>query len=47
MAEWFKAIYLGQTSCRRKVVDVMNSLQCFSTYAAVMYSKYPEKVREP
>ena len=38
--------HLGQSSRRREVPDLMSWLQCFSAYAAVVCSKYPEKARE-
>ena len=38
--------HMGQTPCRREVPDLMSWLQCFSSYAAVVCSKYPEKARE-
>ena len=38
--------HIGQTSGRREVPDLMSWLQCFSSYAAVVCSKYPEKARE-
>ena len=37
---------MSQTPCRREMQDLMSWLQCFSTYAAVMCSKYPEKARK-
>ena len=38
--------HLGQSSARREVPDLMSWLQCFSSYAAVVCSKHPEKMRE-
>ena len=38
--------HLGQPSARREVPDLMSWLQCFSSYAAVVCSKHPEKTRE-
>ena len=38
--------HLGQSSARREVPDLMSWLQCFSSYAAVVCSKHPEKARE-
>lgn len=38
--------HIGQSSGRREVPDLMSWLQCFSSYAAVVCSKYPEKARE-
>ena len=38
--------HIGQTLSRREVPDLMSWLQCFSMYASVICSKYPEKARE-
>ena len=38
--------HLGQTSSRREVPDLISWLQCFSSYAAVVCRKHPEKMRE-
>ena len=32
--------------CRREVPDLMSWLQCFSSYAVVVSSKFPDKARE-
>ena len=38
--------HMGQTPCRREVLDLMSWLQFFSSYTAVVCSKYLEKARE-
>ena len=37
---------LGQRGSRREVPDMLSWLQCFSAYAAVLCSQYPEKAKE-
>jgi len=36
----------GQRVSRREIPDMLSWLQCFSLYAAVVCSKFPDKVRE-
>ena len=42
----FSQGHIGQAMCRREVPDLMSWLQCFSLYAAVVASKFPDKARE-
>ena len=37
---------VGQRIGRREIPDIMSWVQCFSAYAAVLVSKYPEKAKE-
>ncbi len=37
--------FMGRVT-RREVPDVLSWLQCFTTYAAVVTARYPEKIRE-
>ena len=39
-------VLIGQAICRREAPDLISWLQCFSSYAAVVCSKFPDTARE-
>ena len=42
----FPQTHFTNRPVRREILDMLNWLQCFSLYAAVVASKYPEKAKE-